>query len=232
MLEQIRKKKVLKRIGELHSLGMSLESIRQTIADEFKFRPAKATISSIIKKFQVISKEIFTDEEIRGAYMELVSEMISKLKENLKHLDITRKIILDKLEQAKGFEQTREVKLLEQYVFDIKNTQDWVVIANKINEILKLIKSPSFTDNFQLLTYIREVNSGVRAQNDTVKSMSEMLKRLEAQSKETKLTTTVQVTRDTLKELENAGMIKILKNYDNITDEESKNEEEVENETN
>ena len=94
-------------------------------------------------------------------------------------------------------------------------------------KILGILKAPSFTDNYRIITYIREVHNDIRAQNDTIKTMNELLKRLETETKETKISTvqSVQLSLHQLKELEKLGLIVIKKDYyreiDNEEDEES-----------
>lgn len=209
MLAELRKTKVIKRIAELKSLGLTPEDIRQAINEEFKISASRLTVARVIKTIstKIIEKDKETSEIIKGIVMDLVSEV----RRNLNLLEGSREIILAKIEESKGLDQTREVKLLEQYVVDIGNTKDWVIIANKIKDILKIIKAPSFTDNFRLLSYIRELKSQIKTQNDSIRTMNEVLKRLESQGKEKKVSTVqaVQLSLSTLKELEKDGLIRI-----------------------
>jgi hypothetical protein len=68
-----------------------------------------------------------------------------------------------------------------------------------------------------MITYIRELNSQIKTQNDSIRTMSGILQRLESQGKETKVNTvqSVQVALSTLKELEKDGLIRILPDYYN-----------------
>jgi len=215
MQSQLRQPKVIKRIAELKVLGLRPEDIRKSILEEFKIDASRVTIARLIKTIstQVIEKDKETSELIKG----IVMEMVSEVKRNLNLLESSREIVLNKIEESKGLDQSREVKLLEQYVVDIGNTKDWVIVANKIKDILKIIKAPSFTDNYRMVTYIRELNNQIKTQNDSVRTMNEILKRLENQGKETKVNTVqaVQISLSELKELEKNGLIRILNDYYN-----------------
>jgi len=195
---------------------MSAENISQAISEEFKIDSSKQIILRLMKTIKTTTSEVIhKDKEVSDIIKSVVTSMIEEVRTNLNILDETRKTILSKFEDAKGLDQSKEVKLLEQYVIDIKNTKDWVVVANKINAILKIIKAPSFADNFRLLTYAKEVSSQIRTQNDSIRTMNEVMKRLESQTKETKVSTiqSMQVSLESLKELEKSGFIKILPDY-------------------
>lgn len=215
MNSELRKPKVIKRVAELKAIGMSDDEISKAINEEFKINASRLTIARLIK---TISTEVIKkDKEFSEVIKKIVLDMVGEVRKNLSMLESSRKLVLDKIEESKGLDQTREVKLLEQYVIDIGNTKDWVVIANKIKDILKIIKAPSFTDNFRMITYIRELNSQIKTQNDSIRTMNEILKRLESQGKETKVSTvqSVQISLSTLKELEKDGLIRILPEYFN-----------------
>jgi hypothetical protein len=196
-------------------LGLNPEDISKAISEEFKIDASRLTIARLIKT--VSTEVIKKDKEISEVITKIILDMVGEVKKNLSLLESSRKIVLAKIDESKGLDQTREVKLLEQYVIDMGNTKDWVVIANKVQDILKIIKAPSFTDNYRMITYIRELNSQIKTQNDSIRTMSGILQRLESQGKETKVNTvqSVQVALSTLKELEKDGLIRILPDYYN-----------------
>ena len=228
MLSELRDPKILRRIAELKALGLSDEQIRNAIQEEFKIEASYKTISNIIKTYSVRTKEIIKqDKKFAEIWKEILLDMVDRVKKSLEDLDNTRNLVLGKLNEAKGLDQTKEVKLLEIHAEEIKNTKDWGVVYNKIKKILGILKAPSFTDNYRIITYIREVHNDIRAQNDTIKTMNELLKRLETETKETKISTvqSVQLSLHQLKELEKLGLIVIKKDYyreiENEEDEES-----------
>lgn len=217
MISEIRSKRVMKRIAELLAIGMNPEDIKNAVKEEFKIDASKDTIARVIKSYSVRKKEILhQDEKFKELYKEIIFDLINKVKDNLKLLEYSRKIVFSKLREAEGLpEQSIEVTRLERYTEEIKNTKDWAVVHNKVKDILKVIKAPNFIANLKLVTYIREVNSSIKTQNDSVKTMNELLKRLEVETKETKVSAikSVQLSLETLKELEKLGMIEIKKDY-------------------
>jgi len=229
MITELRKKPVLQRIAELNALGMSGEDISKAIKEEFKIEASKYSILRVLKTITAITTEVSSkDKQLVEIIKKVVLTMIEEVKKNLNILNSTRAIVLGKIEEAKGLDQTKEVKILEQYVIDIQNTKDWVIVANKIKDILRIIKAPSFNDSFKLLAYIKELNTQIKVQNDSVRTMNEIMKRLESQTKETKVSTiqSVQMSISNLRELESLGMIKILPEFYKQNNEKEVNENE------
>jgi len=175
MQQQIRSKKVIKRIGELLALGLTPEEIKAELNKDFKLNTSTDTIRRVIKSYSIRRKEIIQqDERINNLVKESVMELIKKVKSNLKVMESTRKLILDRLEKFKKAE------------------------ADKA-----------------MVIYIREINSAVRTLNDCIKTENEVLKRLESDTKETRVSTvqSVQMSLSALKELENLGLIEIKDQY-------------------
>ncbi|MHA1676862.1 MAG: hypothetical protein ACTSU6_06760 [Candidatus Njordarchaeales archaeon] len=193
MISEIRNKKVLKRIGELLSIGMNPEDIREAIKQEFKIDASKNTISRVIKTYSVKKREIIhQDERFKELYKEIILDLINRIKDNLKALEGTR-----------------------------------AIVQNRLNKYLDEGSDKA------MVIYIREINSAIRTQNDTIKTMNEVLKRLETETKETKMSAvkSVQLSLETLKELENLGLIEIKPDYyREIKTKEVKNDKKTEDE--
>jgi len=80
------------------------------------------------------------------------------------------------------------------------------------------------------LTYIKELLNSIKVQNDTIKTMNGILQRLESETKETTMSAVkaAQFSINELKELENAGMIEIKRDYYLVNEEkEDKNETKI-----
>ena len=73
----------------------------------------------------------------------------------------------------------------------------------------------------ETLVYIKELLNSIKVQNDTIKTMNGILQRLERETKETTIsaTKTAQFSVESLKELEDLGMITITNDYYLLRDE-------------
>lgn len=225
-IHKLRQKKVLRRIGELLALGMNPEDIREAIDGEYKIKADTDTIKRVIKMIHIRKREVLHDnEKTKEIYEEMINTMIKEVEKNLKILNSTRDIVLDKLNEAIGSEQSREITALNTYIEEIKNTKDWAVVHDKVKSILKILKAPSFSSGMKLMYYVKEVNSSIRTQNDTIKTLNEVLKRLETKTQETEVSSTkvAQLSQDALKDLEDAGIITIHKEYYLMNEKEDKN---------
>ena len=171
MLSDLRKPKVLKRVGELLAIGMEPPQIRDAVKEEFGIDTSTNIISKLIKTYAVRREEITTqDQKYSELYKEILMDLIDKVKDNLKTVEELKGLVLSRLKVYKEAESDKG-----------------------------------------MLLYIKEINSAVRTFNDSIKTMNELLKRLEVETKETKVSTVkaVQLSMDSLKELEKDGMITI-----------------------
>jgi hypothetical protein len=189
MLSELRKKKVLRRIGELISVGLTENEIGESVKEEFGINASEDTISRVIKTYSIRKRELMNnDEKFKEIYRETILNLINKVKSNIKLLEDTREIILKRLDEV------GENKGLE-------------------------------------LAYVKEVYAAIRTQNDSVKTMNEVLKRLEVETKETKISAIqeIQLSIEALKELEKHKLITILPDYyKEVKQDKENNEKEVE----
>jgi hypothetical protein len=225
MIQELADPKIVKKIAELLAMGYSHQEIRRELEKELNHKLNPITIRNIIKKFSIKKKEIIqTDKKFSEIYKTMLLELIEKAKDNLKILETTRDMVLNKLTgiQKEADTKSQGVNNLKQYLIDLKTIKDWATIANKVNQALRVLDMPEFSHDYSVMTYIREVNSAIRTQNDSIRTFIDILKQIEAETKQTKVSTVeaVYATISQLKELEQSGYIEIKKLPDHLKPEE------------
>jgi len=118
-----RTKKVLERIAELKSQGLSDSEISEILNNEnlshAKRKITPSMVKRVIQTQSVRHREFMkTDEDYANLYKDTLLKLINEGRENLKIIKETRQQILDKLELIK--KEIPDVKLME-YMREIAN---------------------------------------------------------------------------------------------------------------
>jgi len=216
MINELYEPEVVKKVAEFLALGYSSTEIKEELEKMLKRKIDGLTVRNLVKTLAVKKREIIqTDKEFSELYKSLLTELIGKARENLKILETTRSLVLDTLDEIKENANTKSQGVLDlkDCVEELKNTKDWVVVANKAVRIMKILEKPEFKSNFSMIAYIREVNSAIRTQNDSIRTFIDILRQLEGEGKETKVSTvqSIYVLANHIKQLEKDGYVKVIK---------------------
>ena len=134
MRDELRNPKVLKKLGELKSAGMSWVAIKQTLERELGIKANISTIQGVYKIYASRSSEIIAgDDELKGALKQAVFDTAERLKKIGRIMDE----LLDQARTSAGDKISASKEILNQLYFQEKllnNIQqgfDW----GKINKI-------------------------------------------------------------------------------------------------
>lgn len=137
-----RTKRLIKRIAELHSLGIGDTEIASTINKEMGMDINNNIVNRIISRGVTITGTFLkTDKKTSEYYKEIVNELISKVKENIAILDRTREIISERMENLKeDMPESQLMNYIKQINAQIRTQNDSI---RTMSENLKRMEAQS-----------------------------------------------------------------------------------------
>jgi hypothetical protein len=141
--------------------------------------------------------------------------MINEVKYNLNVLADTRELLIKGLNKAKQATKDQDVETMIGLIEQARVTENEREREQKLEAVQKILSLPKFNSEAKLVRYINELGNATRTHNDTIKTLNEVVKRLETQTKETSTVgvADIQSQLDQLREFEKLGMIQILPDF-------------------
>jgi len=186
MTDIIGNQKIVKRIAELKTLGLSNQNIAELIGKEFNVEtPDVNLIKGIIKSYSVKGTEFLEkDKEISLMYKKLLHDLVDDCYDNRNIMQEAKRILFSKM---KIYEENSALE------------QD-PVEARKASK--------------ELINYIERIQNAIRTTNDTIKTAKGMLDVLSQHKKEISSSVVgIQSISQHLSELEKEGYIQINPEY-------------------
>ena len=139
MLSELRKPKVLKRIGELLAIGMGPNEIKDAMKEEFKIETSAKVIDKVIKTYAVRREEITTqDKKYSDIYKEILMDLIDKVKGNLKTVEELKDLVQSRL---KVYKEAESDKGMLMYIKEINSAvRTFNDSIKTMNELLKRLE--------------------------------------------------------------------------------------------
>ena len=179
-----------------------------------------------------VLKKLGKYQALGFAETDIADELNDEFNLNLNQSSVHKLLKAYTIRRTEILKSDNEVaKIYESILRDIVNeVKDNITLLKDTTQLIKsrLEKLEENSPDAKLIAYHKEINLAIRTQNDSVRTMNELLKRLAEDKKEIKVSTiqAVQMTVSQLKNLENQGFIKILPRYKFIGGDHTMSEEE------
>ena len=172
----------------------------------------KATTKEMLRKMSELNSIGYKPSNISNILnKDFNAQMTGKTVQNI----IQKQAILKKqvIKTDKEFEQIHKEILMDLLV----KSKDNMNVLESARKIL-LDKFEEFKKDIptsKLMMFMKEISTAIRTQNDSIRSMSELLKRMETEKNELEFNAvqTIQETVKILKDLEDMGYIQIQPSY-------------------
>jgi uncharacterized protein YjgD (DUF1641 family) len=155
-----------------------------------------------------------------GTPQEEIAKEVSKETKTPVSLKQVQNIIRKQSVRKKEFLQADAefAQIYKNSIFKLLNkAEDNIDILEKTRDMIvkKIDELNNTSEDGKLIAYFNQILGAIRAQNDTIRTLNEVLKRLESETKEVEVSTiqSINQTLEILKQLEDDGLIKINPGY-------------------
>lgn len=157
-----RNRKFFNRLAELFAQGLSNDSMSISLNREFDENLTGKMVKEIIKKEAIMRRQLIkTDEEFADIHKEMLKTLVKKIQSNLDILELTRGILLTKLEEIREDIPEKKLMIFSKEINNTIKTQNDTV--KTMSEILKRMETE--TQSIEI-NYVKSIQDTVKILND------------------------------------------------------------------